>query len=56
MVNVGIFNSLAIFLTATLYFVMLINLLMHIRTVFLCVIYCDWWFREFGLCVFSYSS
>ncbi len=42
------FNS---FLTATFYFVMLNNLVLHIRNIFFVFSHCDGWLREFGLCV-----
>ncbi len=42
------FNS---FLTATFYFVMLNNLVLHIRNIFFVFSHCDGWLREFDLCV-----
>jgi len=41
MVKMGIFNTLAIFLTSTFYFVKLNNLLMHIRSMFFGFNHCD---------------
>ncbi len=42
------FNS---FLKATFYFVMLNNLVLHIRNIFFVFSHCDGWLREFDLCV-----
>ncbi len=42
------FNS---FLTATFYFVMLNNLVLHFRNIFFGFSHCDGWLREFGLWV-----
>jgi len=44
----GEFQFFSYFLRATFYFVMVNNLLLHIRT------HCDGWLRGFGLCVSSY--
>jgi len=41
MMEMGIFNALAIFFTATFYFVKLNNLLLHIRTMFFGFTHCD---------------
>ncbi len=47
----GIFQCYNSFLTATFYFVMLNNLVLHIGNILLGVSPCDGWLREFGLCV-----
>ncbi len=46
----GIFNALTLSYSH-FYFVMLNNLVLHNRTIFLGFTPCDGWLREFGLCV-----